>query len=75
MTVVLLPMIALGVIGAIILTLRITPDQTITCPHCGLEFTTDLYTFHDHALVSCRYCRRWMHAHSIRGTYYAEKLK
>ena len=75
MTAVLVPIIVLGVIVAIILSFRIKPNQTIMCPHCNLEFTKDIYTFQDHALVTCQYCRRWMHARSIRGRYYANKIR
>ncbi|MCW4040087.1 MAG: hypothetical protein NWE83_04955 [Candidatus Bathyarchaeota archaeon] len=74
MTAVLLPIVAFGVIIAVILSFRIKPNQTMTCPHCHLEFTKDLFTFQDHALVACRFCHRWMHAHPIRNMYYAEKI-
>jgi len=74
MAAVLLPIIGLGVIVAVILSFRIKPNQTVMCPHCQLEFTKDLYTFQDHALVACRFCHRWMHARSIRNRFYAEKI-
>jgi hypothetical protein len=53
---------ALCVIIAIILSFRIHANQTITCPHCHIEFTKDIITFQDHALVACRFCHRWMYA-------------
>ncbi len=74
MTAVLFPIIGLGVIASVILSFRIKPNQTVMCPHCQLEFTKDLYTFQDHTLVACRFCHRWMHAHSIRNRFYAEKI-
>ena len=74
MTVALLPIIGFSVIIAVILSFRIKLNQTVTCPHCQLEFTKDLFTFQDHTLVACRFCHRWMHARSIRDRFYAEKI-
>jgi hypothetical protein len=74
MAAVVLPIIGLGVIAAVILSFRIKTNQTLMCPHCQLEFTKDLYTFQDHALVACRFCHRWMHVHPIHNTYYADKI-
>ena len=75
MSAALLPIIGFGVIVAIILSFWIKPNQTITCPHCQLEFTKDLYTFQDYTLVACRFCHRWMYARSISDRFYAEKIR
>ncbi|MCW4040029.1 MAG: hypothetical protein NWE83_04655 [Candidatus Bathyarchaeota archaeon] len=74
MTMILLPIIAFGAILALILSFRLEPNQSITCPHCHLEFTKDLYTVYDHTLVACRFCHRWMHIRKIRNAHFTDKI-
>ena len=73
MSAILLPLVLL-VIAALILSFRLKPNQTISCPHCDLQFTKDLLLFQERALVQCQFCHKWMRASKINNQYYAQKI-
>ena len=66
--------ILLGIMVAVILSIRMKPNQPLKCPHCLLDFTSDLFLFQENALVQCPFCNKWMTARKIQEKYYAKKL-
>ena len=66
--------IALGIIIAIVMTLKYSANQHIKCPHCELEFTTDLLLFQDNTLSLCPFCHRWIMVRRIQDRLVARKL-
>jgi len=66
--------VLIGVIVAVILSIRIQPNQSLNCPHCQLEFTSDLLLFQESALVQCPFCHKWMTAKKVREKYQARKI-
>jgi len=66
--------ILICVVAAIILSIHIRPNQPLRCPHCQLEFTSDLFLFQENALVQCPFCHRWMTAQKIKERYQARRI-
>ena len=66
--------ILIGIIVAIILSIRIKPNQSLTCPHCQIEFSSDLFLFQENALVQCSFCHKWMAASKTQEKYHAKKI-
>ncbi len=66
--------ILIGVIVAVLLSIRIKSNQSLACPHCQLEFVSDLFLFQDNALVQCPFCHKWMAAQKIQEKYQARKI-
>lgn len=66
--------ILVGIIVAIILSIHIQPNQPLKCPHCQLEFITDLFIFQESALVQCPFCNKWMTAKKKQKKYQARKI-
>ena len=66
--------ILIGVIVAVILSIRVKPNQALTCPHCDLEFVADLFLFQENTLVQCPFCHKWMTARKVAETYQARKI-
>jgi hypothetical protein len=73
MSAILLPL-ALIVIVAVLLSFRLKPNQTMTCPYCELQFTKDLLLLQEYALVQCRFCHKWMRARKIFNQYHTQKI-
>ena len=73
MSVVLLPLVLI-VIMALILSFRLKPNQTMTCPHCALQFTKDLFLLQENALVQCQFCHKWMRVRKIFNQYHTQKI-
>ena len=42
--------VLIGIIVAIVLSIRIKPNQSLSCPHCQIEFRSDLFLFQENAL-------------------------
>ena len=66
--------ILIGVIVAVILSIHIKPNQSLECPHCQLEFISDLFLFQENALVQCPFCHKWMTAQKMQEKYHARKI-
>ena len=66
--------VLIGVIVAVILSIRINPNQSLECPHCQLEFVSDLFLLQENALVQCPFCHKWMTAQKVREKYHARKI-
>lgn len=75
-----MPLIIIAVVAllllsvAIILTINYTANQSITCPHCQLEFITDLFQIRGRALLTCPFCHNWILVTKAFEEYMAEKL-
>ena len=69
--------IAVGAIVAIvvgiILTLTYSEDQRIGCPHCQLEFTTDLLLFMGNSMTHCPFCHKWVSVRKYEDRLEAKK--
>jgi len=59
---------------AIIMMIKYTASQSLTCPHCQLEFVTDLFQIQDKALLTCPFCHRWILVTKSFEKYVAKKL-
>jgi uncharacterized Zn-finger protein len=66
--------ILIGVMVAVILSIHINPNQSIECPHCKLEFVSDLFLLQENTLVQCPFCHKWMTAQKVREKYHARKI-
>ena len=73
MSAILLPLALIAAV-ALILSLRLKTNQTMTCPHCELQFTKDVLLLQENALVQCRFCQKWMRARKIQNHYYTQKI-
>ena len=58
----------------LILMVKYTSSKGLTCPHCGLEFNTDLFLIQDYALLSCPFCHRWILVKKSSDSYIANRL-
>jgi uncharacterized Zn-finger protein len=61
MSAVILGIVAVVIIVVIVLlSLNYRNAQSLKCPYCDLDFTTDLFLLGQSAIVSCPFCHRWM---------------
>lgn len=66
--------ILIGIIVAVVLSIHVKPNQQLKCPHCELEFVSDLFLFQESALVQCPFCHKWMSAKKVRERYQTKKI-
>ena len=59
---------------ALALMIKYASNQSLRCPHCGLEFDTDLFLVQNHALLVCPFCQQWILATKSTDKYVAKKL-
>lgn len=52
--------VILAIIVGIVLTLTYSADQNIKCPHCELEFATDLLLLMNNSMAQCPFCHKWI---------------
>jgi hypothetical protein len=70
MSAILLPPALIAVV-ALILSLRLKTNQTMTCTHCELQFTKDVLLLQENALVQCRFCQKWMRSQNPEPILYS----
>jgi hypothetical protein len=73
-TFVVVTLIILLISIAVLLAVTYRGDQTMTCPHCGLAFVTDLFLVGGTTLLTCPFCRRWILATEARDRFEVKKI-
>ena len=66
--------ILLFTVIAIAMMVKYTANQNLICPHCELEFTTDLFVIMGNSLLACPFCRRWVLVVKSFNSYVTKKL-
>lgn len=59
---------------ALVLMIKYAANQSLRCPHCELEFDTNLFLIKNNALLVCPFCQRWILATKSFDRYVAKKL-
>lgn len=59
---------------AIVMMVKYAANKTLRCPHCQLEFATDLFLIQDNSLLVCPFCHRWIWVTKSLDNYIAKKL-
>jgi len=68
-------MVAVVIISVVLLlSLNYKGNETLKCPHCELDFTTDLFFLKNSTLVACPFCRRWMVVTRVMDRNLVKKL-
>ncbi len=73
-SIVIAVVVVLFLIVALALMVRYAANQSLLCPHCGLEFNSDLFLIQNHALLTCPFCQKWILATKSADRYEAKKL-
>lgn len=75
MSTVILGIVAVVIIVVIVLlSLNYRNGQSLKCPYCDLDFTTDLFLLGQSGMVSCPFCHRWMVVNREANRNIAKKL-
>ncbi|MCJ7634663.1 hypothetical protein MUP77_20020 [Candidatus Bathyarchaeota archaeon] len=75
MSAVILGIVAIVIIAVVILlSLNYKNTQSLKCPSCQLDFTTDLFFLGQNTLVSCPFCHRWMVVSRVSNRNFVKKL-
>ena len=61
MSIIILGIVAVVIVVVVLLlSLNYKNGQSLKCPYCNLDFTTDLFLLGQSGVVSCPFCHRWM---------------
>jgi len=58
----------------LVLMVKLMANQNIMCPHCKLEFVTDLFLIGNSGLVACPFCHQWISVTKSSGIVVVKKL-
>ena len=58
----------------LVLMIKFTAGQNIMCPHCKLEFATDLFLIGNSGLATCPFCHQWISVTKSSGIVIVKKL-
>ena len=62
------------IVVIVLLSLNYRNAQSLKCPYCDLDFTTDLFLLGQSGMVSCPFCHRWMVVNREANRNIAKKL-
>lgn len=75
MSAIILGIVAIVIIAVVIvLSLNYKVNQSLKCPSCLLDFSTDLFFLGQNTLVSCPFCHRWMVISFVSNRNVVKKL-
>jgi hypothetical protein len=73
-TIIIAVIVILLFVVAILMMIRYAANKTLMCPHCQLEFATDLFLIQDNGLLGCPFCHRWIIVRKTFDKYVTKKL-